>query len=162
MHAADRSSHAAALEAELASLEPLARDLGLTAKRMRQRIESAIADEGVGGMAAWTVLVHVMLREGCSQAQLAADAGIAESTLARHLDRMVAHGLVERVPDPDDRRRQQVRSTARGRAAQAGFRRRTIAEGERMLAGISSEDRQVVRRVLAGIRHNLDRMEDAS
>ena len=43
--------------------------------------------------------------------------GIAPSTLSRNLDRLVERGLVDRGPDPADRRAQRAELTAMGRAA---------------------------------------------
>ena len=43
--------------------------------------------------------------------------GIAPSTLSRNLDRLVERGLVDRGPDPDDRRAQCAALTAAGRNA---------------------------------------------
>ncbi len=49
--------------------------------------------------------------------------GIAPSTLSRNLDRLVERGLVERGPDPDDRRAQRAALTAEGHDAAASVHR---------------------------------------
>ncbi len=50
------------------------------------------------------VLAHLSRNEGISQAQLAELTGTDPMTLVRTLDRMQQDGLVERRPDPTDRR----------------------------------------------------------
>jgi MarR family transcriptional regulator, transcriptional regulator for hemolysin len=61
------------------------------------------------------VLAHLSRNEGISQAQLAELTGTDPMTLVRTLDRMQQDGLVERRPDPTDRRahRLYVREAAR-------------------------------------------------
>jgi DNA-binding MarR family transcriptional regulator len=49
--------------------------------------------------------------------------GIAPSTLSRNLDRLVQRGLVDRGPDPDDRRALRAQLTVSGRRAVREVRR---------------------------------------
>src|SRR5260221_13840095 len=52
----------------------------------------------------WSVLAHLSRQEGINQAALAQILEIEPITLVRLLDRLQAAGLVERRPDPTDRR----------------------------------------------------------
>lgn len=52
--------------------------------------------------------------------------GIAPSTLSRNLDRLVERGLVERGPDPGDRRALRAELTPAGRDAAAAVRRQDV------------------------------------
>jgi MarR family transcriptional regulator for hemolysin len=54
--------------------------------------------------AQWSVLARIQRREGLSQSDLASEIDIAPITLARLIDRLASTGLVERRPDPADRR----------------------------------------------------------
>jgi MarR family transcriptional regulator, transcriptional regulator for hemolysin len=54
--------------------------------------------------AQWTVLLHLDKNEGISQSGLADIVEMQPISLARILDRMESAGLIERRPDPDDRR----------------------------------------------------------
>ena len=54
--------------------------------------------------AQWSVLARLQRAEGLKQNDLASDSEIAPITLARIIDRLDAAGLVERRPDPEDRR----------------------------------------------------------
>jgi DNA-binding MarR family transcriptional regulator len=50
---------------------------------------------------------------------LAERAGLTKQAMAQLVEHLEAHGYVERVPDPGDRRAKLVRATARGRAVYA-------------------------------------------
>jgi len=52
----------------------------------------------------WRTLAHLARNEGIRQVMLAEILEIQPITLARLIDRLVAQDLVERRPDPDDRR----------------------------------------------------------
>jgi DNA-binding MarR family transcriptional regulator len=57
------------------------------------------------------------LDDGGTRVSVLADrAGITKQAMAQLVEHLEAHGYVERVPDPDDRRAKLVRTTARGRA----------------------------------------------
>src|SRR2546421_1795157 len=63
----------------------------------------------------WVLLREAANAEGASQRQLAALMRIEPPTLVRHLDKLAEDGLVERRPDPDDRRVLRVVVTPAGR-----------------------------------------------
>jgi DNA-binding MarR family transcriptional regulator len=50
------------------------------------------------------VLTHVAAREPVAPSTIAAEEGIPVTTVRDHVQALVDHGLVERVPNPDDRR----------------------------------------------------------
>jgi MarR family transcriptional regulator for hemolysin len=52
----------------------------------------------------WVLLKEAANAEGASQRELAQHMGIEPPTLVRQLDKLAEDGLVERRPDPDDRR----------------------------------------------------------
>lgn len=54
--------------------------------------------------------------DGLTQAQLCAKVQIEQPTMANTLARMERDGLIDRVPDPDDKRRSLVMLTPRARA----------------------------------------------
>lgn len=65
--------------------------------------------------AQWIVLFRLREQEGLSQVDLAEVLELQPISLVRLLDRLVEHGLVERRPDPRDRRANRLHLTARGR-----------------------------------------------
>src|SRR6204780_3612437 len=54
--------------------------------------------------AQWAVLVRVDRSEGLNQSELAETLDLQPITLTRLLDKLCDNGLIERRPDPDDRR----------------------------------------------------------
>src|SRR5262245_8062279 len=63
----------------------------------------------------WVLLREAANAGGASQRELADLMRIEPPTLVRHLDKLTEEGLVERRPDPDDRRIARVVVTAAGR-----------------------------------------------
>jgi MarR family transcriptional regulator for hemolysin len=65
--------------------------------------------------AQWIVLFRLRQQEGLSQVDLADILELQPISLVRLLDRLVEHGLLERRPDPKDRRANRVFLTRTGR-----------------------------------------------
>jgi MarR family transcriptional regulator, transcriptional regulator for hemolysin len=75
------------------------------ARLMRKRFEQRARAAALGlTRAQAAVLAHLARQEGINQAALAQLLELEPITLARLLDRLQAAGLVERRPDPKDRR----------------------------------------------------------
>jgi DNA-binding MarR family transcriptional regulator len=60
--------------------------------------------------------------------------------MTNRVDRMVAKGLVQRLPDPDDRRGVQVRLTVRGCDAVDSALDALLASEHELLSGLSRDD----------------------
>jgi MarR family transcriptional regulator for hemolysin len=65
--------------------------------------------------AQWIVLFRLRQQEGLSQVDLADVLELQPISLVRLLDRLVEHELLERKPDPSDRRANRLFLTAKGR-----------------------------------------------
>src|SRR5437588_11380034 len=65
--------------------------------------------------AQWIVLFRLRQQEGLSQVDLAEVLELQPISLVRLLDRLVEHGLLERRPDPKDRRANRLFLTSAGR-----------------------------------------------
>jgi MarR family transcriptional regulator for hemolysin len=65
--------------------------------------------------AQWIVLFRLRQQEGLSQVDLADVLELQPISLVRLLDRLVEHGLLERRPDPKDRRANRLFLTRAGR-----------------------------------------------
>ncbi|SIO57829.1 DNA-binding transcriptional regulator, MarR family [Bradyrhizobium erythrophlei] len=65
--------------------------------------------------AQWIVLFRLRQQEGLTQVDLADVLELQPISLVRLLDRLVEHGLLERRPDPRDRRANRLFLTQRGR-----------------------------------------------
>ena len=83
-------------------------------------------------------------------------------TLSRHVDRMEAAGLVERRPDPHDRRARQLFTTEKSRELLQPMRARAAAVYEQVLAGhVRGRARTALHAALETIIANLSAAETA-
>jgi DNA-binding MarR family transcriptional regulator len=93
--------------------------------------------------------------EACTMGELAGSLRVTMGAATGLVDRLVQQGLVQREPDPNDRRIVRVRLTAAGRRAHAalvrGVRRRLSAALEKL----SPEQRAQVAAALAMLRDAL-------
>lgn len=80
--------------------------------------------------------------------------GIAPSTLSRNVDRLVERGLVEREPDPDDRRALRAELTDEGREAAAAVRRFEADFAREILGRLTDPQRTIdaLDELLAAVR----------
>ncbi|MDF3853763.1 MarR family winged helix-turn-helix transcriptional regulator [Paracoccus sp. P2] len=92
-------------------------------RQWRRAVEQALAPAGLTD-ATWAPLIHLAEGgDGISQTELAARLALDGSTLVRLLDLLEGRGLVERRPDPADRRARRILLTAAGRDEVARLRR---------------------------------------
>ena len=70
---------------------------------MRRAFAEKLAGDSALTMAQARALLFVSRREGLRQVELADLLEVKPITLARLIDQLVHHGLVERRPDPSDR-----------------------------------------------------------
>jgi MarR family transcriptional regulator, transcriptional regulator for hemolysin len=85
-----------------------------TSRLLRNYIDSRAKGRGTT-RAQWIVLFRLRQQEGLSQVDLAEVLELQPISLVRLLDRLVEHGLLERCPDPRDRRANKLFLTPRGR-----------------------------------------------
>jgi MarR family transcriptional regulator for hemolysin len=96
--------------------ERLGKVLAIASKLAREHFDQKLRTVGAS-FPAYMVLTHAEAYPGLSQRRLADRLGIEGPTLVRHIDRLVADGLVRRVRDPQDRRVSRVELTADGKEA---------------------------------------------
>jgi len=108
--------------------------------------------------AQWAVLVRVEHAEGLNQSELAEGLDLQPITLTRLLDKLCDSGLIERRPDPSDRRakRLYLLPAAKPLLEQLGtLGEETMAE---TLSGVGSESVQRMVSELAVVKENLRRL----
>ena len=66
---------------------------------------------------------------------------VTSGTMTNRVDRLAARGLVERLPDPHDRRGVLVRLTAQGRSTVDGAFEALLEAERRLLADLPAQDR---------------------
>ena len=119
-----------------------------------QRFEQHAAELSLT-LAQCRALVRLEKNEGISQARLAELTDVDPMSMVRILDRMQADGVVERRPDPDDRRARRLHLTPRARPMLDEISRladRTRAEA---FAGIDRTEREAFIEVLERLDANL-------
>jgi MarR family transcriptional regulator for hemolysin len=138
--------------------ESVGRLLVLTAKAAREVLDARLQSMGASH-AAWLVL-HALIQhhaEGSSQRVLAEHLCIEGPTMTRHLDRLEAGGLIERRPDPQDRRTTLVYSTPEGKRT---LRRLTSVMEQAqadVLDGLTPEEIDTLTRLMQRVRDNVER-----
>jgi DNA-binding MarR family transcriptional regulator len=85
-----------------------------SSRLLRNYIDSRAKAHGTT-RAQWIVLFRLREQEGLSQVDLAEVLELQPISLVRLLDRLVVHGLLERRPDPRDRRANRLYLTRSGR-----------------------------------------------
>ncbi|MCU1386592.1 MAG: MarR family transcriptional regulator [Acidobacteria bacterium] len=85
-----------------------------SSRLLRNYIDSRAKGRGTT-RAQWIVLFRLRQQEGLSQVDLAEVLDLQPISLVRLLDRLVEHGLLERRPDPRDRRANKLFLTPSGR-----------------------------------------------
>jgi DNA-binding MarR family transcriptional regulator len=108
------------------------------------------------GLSMWQYVVLATLAHGSASSQLALAQQIHydKTRLIALLDGLVAEGLVTRSPDPSDRRARIVRLTPSGIRRHAAVRDAIRAVEERKLAGLSPEERRVLRSALTHLANS--------
>lgn len=108
------------------------------------------------GLEVWAFDVLSALRRSgepyrLSPSQLLTQTLVTSGTMTNRIDRLAGTGLVERHPDPRDRRGVIVQLTESGRARVDNALRELLEIERQLLAGLAADDQKV----LAGLLRNL-------
>ena len=118
----------------------------LTAARL---VQPAVAEQG--GLTTSEVRTLELLAQGpLGPAEIARRLDVSTAASSGIVDRLVAHGHVERTPHPSDRRRQVVQMTDSGRVDTMRMLAPMLERLEQLEAGLDEHDREVVTRFLEG------------
>jgi MarR family transcriptional regulator for hemolysin len=105
--------------------------------------------------AQWAVLLRLERREGLKQSDLAEDLDIQPITLTRLVDRLCDNGLIERRPDPNDRRAKRLYLTPAARPLLDRIAVQVEELAETVLAGVDAGAVTVLLTQLGLARENL-------
>ena len=108
----------------------------------------AVTDGLPGGHRGYQVLSAAARDEPGSQAALAARLGIDRTVMTYLLDDLAEAGLVERRPDPCDRRTRLVVATDHGRTVLADLDQRFARAEQHILGGLSPGEQTAFRALL--------------
>ena len=102
------------------------------------------------------VLLMLWEGEGVTQAQLTARLVVEQPTMANTLKRMERDGLIERIPDPEDRRQARIYLTPRGRELEEVLTGSAREVNAVALAGLSTEESQQFLALMRRVVRNLE------
>jgi MarR family transcriptional regulator, transcriptional regulator for hemolysin len=127
-------------------------------RRYVNRFEVRAAEIPVN-LAQAKALVRLEKNEGVSQARLAELAEVDPMTMVRILDRMEAEGLLERRPDPADRRARCLYLTAKAKPILHEIWRLSDEIRAEIFAGVGKAEREQFMAVLERLYHNISQLE---
>jgi MarR family transcriptional regulator for hemolysin len=133
------------------------------ARMLRSAFERRIATAGLGltpGEA--RTLVRIATLEGSRQLDIAQRMGIEPMTLSTYLDRLQSLGLIERRPDPADRRAKLIFTTPAADDLITNIRIEQIELMQHVTSGIGEADLEIMRGQLKRLRANLVALEEDS
>ena len=121
-----------------------------TARAADRSVEAGLAAHGL--QPGWFDVLSALRRSGpphrLSPGRLSAAVMLSTGGMTKRLDRMEEGGLLERSPDPGDRRGVLVGLTARGRRVVDAAVDAHVANEERLLAGLGTAERTQLERLL--------------
>jgi MarR family transcriptional regulator, transcriptional regulator for hemolysin len=135
-------------------MDDLPFELHETAHAMRRAFDRRAVSLGVT-RAQWKVLFRLTRFPGLRQVELAEMLDVEPISLSRIVDRLEEAGLVERVPDPADRRAWRLQVTAKAEPLVAKLKALGLQLVDEAFEGIEREELERVRSVLARVRENL-------
>jgi MarR family transcriptional regulator for hemolysin len=133
-------------------------NLGMVLRGYQGRFEAAVADMPAGTRG-FQVLSAVVHKDPPNQQALGAHLAIDRTVLTYLLDTLVDAGVVERVPDPADRRARRVIATESGRQMLAAYESRVAAAEADLMAGLEKEDAATLGILISRLARNVHRAQ---
>jgi MarR family transcriptional regulator, transcriptional regulator for hemolysin len=143
-------------------MEDRQRNFGFLLKEVSRRYVSRFevrAAEIPVNLAQAKALVRLEKNQGVSQARLAELAEVDPMAMVRILDRMEAEGLLERRPDPADRRARCLYLTAKAKPILSEIWRLSDEIRAEIFAGVSKAEREQFMTVLERLYDNISQLE---
>ena len=139
--------------------QQLEADLGwalLAVLRSYREISEALLADLPGGPRGYHVLATARTGEPPSQLALARKLGVDRTVMTYLLDDLEKGGLIERRPDPADRRARRITVTEAGTAALCDVQRSLRAAEETLLEPLEPDERPALRRMLYRLANRAD------
>ena len=135
-------------------MDPMLYEIAETATALRRAFDRRAVSLGVT-RAQWRVLAKLSRTPGMRQVELADHLDMEAITLCRIVDRLAEAGLVERQPDPQDRRAWKLVLTHKSKPLVKKLSALADDLGDEAFQGLPVERRDAVRATLAAIRDNV-------
>jgi DNA-binding MarR family transcriptional regulator len=103
----------------------------------------------------WWVLAYLSRNDGMIQSDLANVLDLGKAALGGLVDRLESSGFIERRPDGTDRRVKRVYLSSKGTQTVEEMRIRSHEMSERVLDGLSQEQRLALADMLTTVKQNL-------
>jgi MarR family transcriptional regulator, transcriptional regulator for hemolysin len=133
-------------------------NLAMILRGYQQRFEHAV-DGLPGGVRGYQVLSTVIHRDPPSQQAIGAHLAIDRTVLTYLLDAMVEAGLVERIPDPADRRARKIVATPAGADVLAQYQERVAAAETGILSELDHDDARSLGTLLGRLATSVHRAD---
>lgn len=128
-------------------------------RAFRQRASASLADLP-GGPRGYLVLSAIAQDLPRSQLALAQQLAIDKTAMTYLLDALEGAGLVERRPDPADRRQRQIVLTSRGRSTFEAFGKRHAEAEQRLLSALTPEEAHCFRQFIDRVARSAQEAKD--
>lgn len=135
--------------------------LGMVFRSYLKTVEAVFA-ELPGGPRGHQILAAAVHDTPRHQLALAQHLGIDRTVMTYLLDDLVEAGLVERQPDPADRRARRIVATTRGRQVQRRLERHLVAAEDHLLATLDEADRATFRTLLQQVARQVHLLDPVS
>jgi len=146
----------------VASGAPVEADLGWALGvvfRRYAKASGAALDDVPGGPRGYQVLATVNSEGPKRQLDLAAQLGVDRTVMTYLLDDLEKTGLVQRQPDPADRRARLIVPTDQGKETLCDLERRLTATEDEVLGSLDEEERASFRRLLQRVALRADALD---
>jgi DNA-binding MarR family transcriptional regulator len=117
---------------------------------------NVVMAEVPGGPRGYQVLAGAVQRRSGTQLALAQHLGIDRTVMTYLLDDIERAGLIQRRPDPADRRARQVVVTGKGEALVEELQQELRRAEEHVLGGLFGDDRETFRALLRTVAERID------
>lgn len=135
--------------------------LGMVFRSYVKAADQAIADLS-GGHRGYQVLTIASQALPVTQLAIAQQLGVDRTVMTYLLDDLERAGLVERRPDPADRRARRVIATDKGHARLAEVRERLVLAEDHVLAALDEPERRTFRDLMRRIATHANTLDPAS
>jgi len=132
----------------------------LASKSLEKAAENRIKNELGLTPSQWKVILALNFFNGISQKELAGKIYIDSSTLVPVIDKMENNGLVERKPDPNDRRNNLIFLTKKSESTIDSITEIVLQLRKEFFKGISQKEQDKVQIILRKVILNADNTLD--